>query len=266
MSPVVPWLRNAAGRALTAPTDGHFARLCCVAFVGGAYALTAVPGQADEHILAADNGEVRCQASKSDLTRIALTDDQFAAVSRVQTGSAQEDFAIVHEPTRGDIYLSVPEGYAKPKIAFFGTTRRGFVYKFDCHVAGEAALQVFVTNVDLESPQAAPPDLQTMVVLDDRAVALVRAMFEQRSIAGFEIRDAARAPVNVGDLKVQLVSEYRSPAMTGKVLRIENKGAASMTLQEELIAGDGVIAVSISNRNLARGQATAAYVVVPSGE
>ena len=64
---------------------------------------------------------------------------------------------------------------------------------------------------------------------------------------------------------MQLVSEYRSPTMTGKVLRIENTGAAPMTLQEELIAGDGAIAVSISNRDLASGQATAAYVVVPTG-
>jgi conjugal transfer pilus assembly protein TraK len=90
-------------------------------------------------------------------------------------------------------------------------------------------------------------------------------MFEQRRVAGFEISDAARAPVNVGDLKVQLVSEYRSPAMTGKVLRIENNGSEPMTLKEEIIAGDGAIAVSISNPNLASGQATAAYVVVPSG-
>ena len=90
-------------------------------------------------------------------------------------------------------------------------------------------------------------------------------MFEQRRVAGFEISDAARAPVNVGDLKVQLVSEYRSPTMTGKVLRIENNGSEPMTLKEEIIAGDGAIAVSISNPNLASGQATAAYVVVPSG-
>ena len=90
-------------------------------------------------------------------------------------------------------------------------------------------------------------------------------MFEQRPVTGFEISDAARAPVNVGDIKVQLVSEYRSPTMTGKVLRIENTGAAPMTLQEELIAGDGAIAVSISNRDLASGQATAVYVVVPTG-
>jgi conjugal transfer pilus assembly protein TraK len=265
MNPIVPSLLIATGSVLASRLDCQLLRLCGVVMVGGALALTAVPALADEHILAADNGEVRCKASKSDLTRISLKDDQFVSVSRVQTGVPQEDFSIVHEPTRGDIYLSVPDGYSKRKISFFGTTRRGFVYKFDCEVSGEAALQVFVANADLENPRGALQSMEASATLDDRAVSLVRAMFEQRRIAGFEISDAARAPVNVGDLKVQLVSEYRSPTMTGKVLRIENNGAEPMTLKEEIIAGDGAIAVSISNPNLASGQATAAYVVVPSG-
>lgn len=226
--------------------------------------LAGSPALADENILAIDNGEVRCRASKADLTRIALKDDRFVAVSRVQTGIEGHDFSIVHEPTRGDIYISVPEGYAKPNISFFGTTQKGFVYKFDCQVAGDAAVQVFVANADVENPAPAPEVLDAAGALEDRAVGLVRAMFEQRPVSGFQISDAARAPVTVGDLKVQLVSEYRSPSMTGKVLRIENTGSSPLVLREELIAGDGAIAVTISNPNLASGQATAAYVVVPA--
>lgn len=240
-------------------------RIGRIALVGAALSVPVFPALADETILAADNGEVLCQASKADLTRISLKDDQFVAVSRVQTGNPAEDFSIVHEPTRGDIYLSVPEGYAKSNISFFGTTQKGYVYKFSCQVGGDEALQVFVANADLENPQAAAEVLQAFGSLDDRAVGLVRAMFEQRPVIGFEISDDARAPVNVGDLKVQLVTEYRSPTIVGKVLRIENTGASPMALREELIAGDGAIAVTISNPNLASDQATAAYVVVPAG-
>lgn len=264
MKPILPSWRCSTAGVLATRMDCHAARLCGGVLAGIALALTAAPALADQHILVADNGEVHCRASKSDLTRISLKDDQFVAVSRIQTGIAQDDFSIVHEPNRGDIYLSVPDGYAKSKISFFGTTRRGFVYKFDCEVVGEAALQVFIANADLENPQAAPQAHQLSASLDEQAISLVRAMFEQRSVAGFEISDAARAPVNVGDVKVQLLSEYRSPAMTGKVLRVENNGAAAITLNEALIAGDGAIAVSISNPSLASGQATAAYVVVPS--
>lgn len=235
------------------------------ALVAAASVFASSPAQADENILAVDNGEVRCRASKADLTRIALKDDRFVSVSRVQTGLEGQDFSIVHEPTRGDIYISVPEAYSKPNISFFGTTQKGFVYKFDCQVGGDAAVQVFVANADIENPVPPAEMLQADLSLEDRAVGLVRAMFEQRSVTGFQINDAPRAPVNVGDLRVQLVSEYRSPTMTGKVLRIENTGSSPLVLREELIAGDGAIAVTISNPNLASGQATAAYVVVPAG-
>lgn len=265
MSIILSSLMFASGGVLASRVDCQLARLSGLSLIGAALIVSAAPVSAQEHILAVDNGEVACQASKSDLTRIALKDDQFVSVSRVQTGIASEDFAIVHEPTRGDIYLSVPEGYSKPNISFFGTTQKGFVYKFDCRVDGDGALQVFIANADLENPEPPAVTLQAYAPLEDRAVGLVRAMFEQRPVSGFEISDAARAPVNVGNVKVQLVSEYRSPSMTGKVMRIENTGPDPVVLNEQLIAGDGAIAVTISNPNLASGQATSAYVVVPSG-
>lgn len=257
-------LKVASVALLPSRIDYQLARLSGAAMIAGALGLAASPAFAREHILTVDNGEVRCQASKSDLTRIALKDDQFIAVSRVQSGVPSEDFSIVHEPTRGDLYLSVPQGYARPTISFFGTTKKGFVYKFDCRVSGEGAQQVFVANADIENPQPPAETLEVSAPLETQAVGLVRAMFEQRPVTGFEISDAARAPVNVGNLKVQLVTQYRSPTMTGKVLRVENIGDAALVLTEQLIAGEATIAVTISNPNLASGQATAAYVVVPS--
>ncbi|WP_081996311.1 type-F conjugative transfer system secretin TraK [Croceibacterium mercuriale] len=227
-------------------------------------ALLAVPAFADQSIMVADNGEVQCEVSEQDLTRISLKDDAFAAVSKIEAGSPLEDFSVVHEPTRGDLYISVPEGYTRPSVSFFGTTQKGFVYKFSCQVGGADARQVFVTNADLENPQPPATELASAAPLNDQALGLVGAMFEQRTVRGFEIRDEPRAPVNVGDLKVQLVSEYLSPTLAGKVLRIENTGGAPMTLAEELVAADGAIAVSIANRELQPGQVTAAYVVTPA--
>ncbi|MEL6487019.1 MAG: type-F conjugative transfer system secretin TraK [Pseudomonadota bacterium] len=264
MSTILSSVMIASGALLASRIDCEALRLSGGAMIVGSLVIAASPAAAQEHILAVDNGEVRCKASKSDLTRIALKDDQFIAVSRVQSGVPGEDFSIVHEPTRGDLYLSVPQGYAKPNISFFGTTKKGFVYRFDCRVSGEGALQVFVANADIENPQPPAETLQANAPLETQAVGLVRAMFEQRPVTGFDISDAARAPVNVGTLKVQLITQYRSPTITGKVLRIENTGDAPLILNEQLIAGDAAIAVTISNPNLERGQATAAYVVVPS--
>ena len=172
MNPLVSALMFASGSVLASRLC-HLSRLTGAALIASGLVLTASPALADETILVADNGEVRCQASKSDLTRISLKDDQFVSVSRVQSGIESEDFSIVHEPTRGDIYISVPQGYAKPNISFFGTTQNGFVYKFDCQVAVEAAVQVFVANADVERPQARPETLQANASLDDRAVGLV---------------------------------------------------------------------------------------------
>ena len=155
MNPLVSALMFASGSVLASRLC-HLSRLTGAALIASGLVLTASPALADETILVADNGEVRCQASKSDLTRISLKDDQFVSVSRVQSGIESEDFSIVHEPTRGDIYISVPQGYAKPNISFFGTTQNGFVYKFDCQVAVEAAVQVFVANADIDGSPPAP--------------------------------------------------------------------------------------------------------------
>ena len=212
MNPVISSLMIVSGGLLASRLDCYLTRLSGAALIAGAFVISAAPALAQEHILAVDNGEVRCQASKSDLTRIALKDDQFVAVSRVQSGIEAEDFSIVHEPTRGDIYLSVPGGYTKPNISFFGTTQKGYVYKFDCQVSGDGALQVFVANADIEHPQPQAETLQA-ASLDDRAVGLVRAMFEQRPVTGFEISDAARAP-REGEfalLSVTIASEISGP-------------------------------------------------------
>lgn len=271
MSDMVVACEIASGVSLVSSID-CFARRCIGALLVGAGLMSAGPAFADQTVVAADNGAVQCDASKLDLTRISLKGDQFAAVSKVTTGIATEDFSVVHEPTRGDIYISVPEGYSRSTISFFGTTQKGYVYKFVCQVSGGEAKQVFVSNEDLAKPLKAAGPMQTKAAaaqsslpLDQQAVGLVKAMFEQRPIDGYEIRDVPRTPVNVGNLKVQLVSEYDGLTMAGRVLRIENTGTEPVVVTDDLVAAQGAIAVSISNASLQPGQATGAYVVVPAG-
>lgn len=241
-------------------------RVAASLFALGAAALTpTVAIAADENLLVADNGEVRCTASQRDLTRFALKDDQFASVSKVSTGVPTEDFSVVNEPIRGDIYVSVPEGYSRRAISFFGTTRKGFVYKFLCAIAGDDAKQIFVANADLEKAQA-PQASNPAASERDTAVRLVQAMYAQGTADGFEVRQRVLTPVNVGDLKVQMVAEYAGIALTGKSIKIENKGRKRADITEEMIAPADAVAVTISNPRLEPGQATMAYVVVPTGD
>lgn len=77
--------------------------------IGAAAILTARPALADQYKMAADNARVDCTVSRHELTRISLIGDQIAAVSKVAAGGPYNDFSVVNEPIRGDIYVAVPD-------------------------------------------------------------------------------------------------------------------------------------------------------------
>ena len=87
-----------------------------------AFLLATQPALADQTIMASDSSQVDCTASAKDLTRISLVEDAFASVSKISTGNPREDFSVVNEPVRGDIYLSVPDGFGRTALSFFRTT------------------------------------------------------------------------------------------------------------------------------------------------
>jgi len=230
-----------------------------VGALGGAGA-----AHADQNIMAADNGTIRCEASAKDLTRISLKDDQFASVSKMQAENPAEDFQVVNEPVRGDIYLSVPSGYPKPNLSFFGTTKKGFVYKFLCAVGGVEPRQVFIANVDVEEARSVSDVIPSGLAPGEAAARLISAMYEQRSVEGYEISWRSRMPVTTGSLKVQLVGEYVGGQVTGKILKITNDATSPAVLSEDQVGPSDAVGVSITNAKLAPGQVTMAYVVVRS--
>lgn len=226
--------------------------------------LMASPALADETLLATDNSEVACTISKSGLTRVSLKDDRFASVSKLTTGNETDDFSVVNEPTRGDIYISVPEGFTKDEVSFFGTTAKGFVYKFACRLEGERAHQVFVENRDILGEQ--PAELARALSPQETSASLIQAMYQSQAMDGFEIRQPSMNPVMVGLLKVQMITEYRGLNLVGRVLRIENTGKEPAVLNEQTIAPSNAVAVSVAKTELARGEATTAYIITPSGQ
>ena len=224
----------------------------------------ASPAFADETLLASDNSEVACTISKAGLTRISLKDDRFASVSKLTTGVETEDFSVVNEPTRGDIYISVPEGFDRAEVSFFGTTAKGYVYKFACRLEGERAHQVFVENRDIMGEK--PAELARAASPQETSASLVQAMYQSHAIDGFEIRQPALDAVMVGELKVQMITEYRGLSLAGRVLRIENTGKKPVTLDEQVFAPSNAIAVSVAEPNLGPGRTTTGYIVTPSGQ
>lgn len=237
------------------------AALLCVA----GFPLLTAPAWADQTIMAADSAQVDCQASAKDLTRISLVEDAFASVSKISTGLSTEDFSVVNEPVRGDIYLSVPDGYAKSALSFFGTSKRGYVYKFVCKIAGEQAVQVFVSNPVIVNENAAQDAPAQKADHQEAAVELMQTMARNGEAEGYEMRQRSLRPVYVGDLKVQMIAEYRGSDLTGKVLRIENKGGAPIELNEATVAPTNLLAVSIAEPSLGPGKATTAYLISQDG-
>lgn len=238
-----------------------------VALVSAALLAGSSAQAADQNLLAQDNGTVRCEASLKDLTRIALKGDKFASVSKIQTGNPGEEFQIVNEPIRGDIFLSVGDGFKKPTLSFFGTTQKGYVYKFLCTVSGDEAKQVFLANADAEpGERVASIRLPATMDVGDKATRLIKAMYEQANVEGFEQDWRPLTPVQVGSLSVQLVGLYRGATLLGEMLRIENRGEKAADLVEEQIAPKGALAVSIVNPRLAPHEVTTAFVVeAPEG-
>lgn len=254
---------------MTSSSPVGVARLLSASWRGGALLVPlclAVPcnAHADQTLLVADNAEVQCEASLKDLTRISLKDDQFASVSKITSANASDDFAVVNEPIRGDIYLSVPETYSHHMLSFFGTTRRGYVYKFACTLTGDDARQVFITNADIDhlAPEVTP-DRDTPSD-EEAATRLVRAMAGQLPADGFEVRWQPLVPVMVGPLRIQALGEYRGTRLSGRILRLENRGTAPVRLLEEAVGSAGSVAVSIANPDLAPNQVTTAYIVDPT--
>lgn len=254
----------AAGSGLAARTFCAASRFTGAALLAIGAVLLASPASADETLLASDNSEVACTVSRSGLTRVSLKDDRFASVSKLTTGDESDDFAVVNEPTRGDIYISVPEGFSKSEVSFFGTTAKGFVYKFACRLGGEGAHQVFVENRALLSEQ--PAERARASSPHETSAALVQAMYQSQALDGFAIRQPSLSPVMVGALKVQMITEYRGLNLIGRVLRIENTGTAPVTLDEQTLAPSNAVAVSIADPALAPRAVTTAFIVTPVGQ
>lgn len=228
-----------AGALLLSRLDNRGAQLAgSVVFAAGLFGAT--PALADQTLTVEDNARVECVASQRDLTRISLVGDAFASVSKVQPENPLDDFSVVNEQNRGDIYLSVPTGFRPKALSFFGTSRKGYVYKFACRIEPIEAQQIFLANP---------------------AVRLVQAMAGQKVVPGFRMEKAALMPVRSGDVTVQLLAQYRGLDLTGRVLRIENTGKAATELSEAQIAPGDALAIAIASPRLEPHQVTTAYVV-----
>jgi conjugal transfer pilus assembly protein TraK len=266
MTPTICGCGLACGTLLMSRPFDWGGRLIGSGLVAISLVALATPALADQTLMASDNARIDCIASARDLTRISLVGDEIASVSKLQTGNPSEDFSVVNEPVRGDIYVSVPDGFAPKILSFFATSKKGYVYKFACRLAGAEAQQVFVANPAIAGDK--PDETRIAITADpqEQAVKLVQAMYTSSIPDGYRMRQPVMSVVHVGTLKVQMIAEYRGTTLTGKVIRIENTGKAATTITEKIVAPSDAVAITIAEPNLAPGAATTAYIVLTAGE
>ncbi|MGY6298047.1 TraK domain-containing protein, partial [Vibrio parahaemolyticus] len=92
-------------------------------------------------------------------------------------------------------------------LSFFATSKRGYVYKFACRIAGNEAAQVFLSNPAIEKAEAADEAPMGRAAASttspqEGAIQLIQAMYANKVGDGYEMKQRAIRPVHVGDLKV----------------------------------------------------------------
>jgi conjugal transfer pilus assembly protein TraK len=217
----------------------------------------ASPALADQRFAVADNGEVACQLSLRDITRISAVGDAFVTDIKRSASSSAQEYSVANEESRGDLYLSFPDGAKVGRVSFFGITRKNFVYKFDCTVVDLPAQQVFIENAAAldEAPKSSPESEW------ERLLAIGSAMAEGRPYPGFAVSATAMEPRFFGGLKVQVRTVYEGADLVGKIVDITNVGKSAIALREEELKPPGTVWFSVSDMRVEPGKSVVEYVL-----
>jgi conjugal transfer pilus assembly protein TraK len=234
-----------------------------VTLVLGLVAPMAPPAHADQFQMAADNARVPCGVSRRELTRFSLVGDQFGALNKVSAGTPYNDFSVTHDPLRGDIYISVPDGFAPRTLTFFATSKKGYVYQFVCEVRDVESQQIFVTNPAIASGEARTWEEETP--LRTTAVRLIQAMAANATVAGYQVSQPGSTSRQSGNLLLTLMAEYRGARLVGRAIRIQNRAVTATTLAEADLAPPGTLALTIERPELAPGEASMVFFVSEIG-
>lgn len=228
---------------------------------GLALLLGATAANADQPISVKDGGEVGCVLSLRGITRIAPINDAFVSDIRRSASDPSIDLSVANEPNRGDLYVSLPDGYMSGQpVSFFTITRKSMVYKFKCVVSDVESQQIFLRNPDLdalaasERPQSTDPW--------DKSVGLIQAMAEGRPADGFTVDANPARPVQVGKVRVQVMSVYTGVDRVGKKIAIKNMGSSVVKLDDNELRPTGTIAAEIQQKELKPQEETYQYIIL----
>lgn len=220
--------------------------------------LSPIIALADQHVPVSDGGEVQCYLAAKGVTRISLVGDAFAASVRRPVGDGAADITVQSEPTRGDIYVSVPDGFPNGAVSFFAISRKGFTYKFRCTLTPTDAQQIFVEN----PASTGGADTRSAAQVWEAPVLLLKAMTAKLPLTGYVVTNSEAKATRVGPLQVLSQATYDGPDMLGKVLQITNLGPKDIDVSEADLSPPNALLASVTHPHLRPHEVTEAFVVM----
>lgn len=193
-----------------------------------------------------DGGVVSGYVSASGVTRISFAGDQ-AASSPMSQGGSGPGFSLVHEPSTGDLYLTLLRDPGRNERAgaasFFVTTKAGFTYQIELAARDVPSTQIEIRNPELQIRRA--ERAAASAPMETRVVTLSRAMWNDALIDGYAIKRPVRRERAAGSLRVSVEAIYEGADLNGRVLRVRNPSRGTVYVHEGLFLAPGVLAVSL---------------------
>lgn len=225
------------------------------------------PAEAQQLLEATDGEVVSGYVSATGVTRLSFLGDAASSVQMGQGGDGP-GFSIVHEPAKGDLYLTLVrdprQGERASAASFFVTTREGFTYQVEL-----AARDVPSTQISIRNPEIALKAAQAKASADPqevRIVALTRAMWSGLTADGYRIERPYQRERVAGSLRLSVNAVYEGRDLTGRVLTVRNNTPGVVTVDEAVFMAPGVLSVTLKgHRSLASGE-TAQILIVDQGE
>lgn len=223
--------------------------------------------QAEQLVQATDGGVINGSVSANGVTRVSFIGDQAASVQLAQGGEGP-GFSIAHEPSTGDLYLTLARdprrGEAAGAASFFVTTRQGFTYQVELAARNIPSTQIEIRNPELGRRAAEQVMADTPMI--DRVVTLNRAMWNGALIEGFQLKRPLQRERPAGSFRLTPLAIYEGPDFTGRVIQIRNPTPGTIEISEDIFMAPGVVSVVIKGLRTLPSGSTASVLIIDQGD
>lgn len=225
--------------------------------------IASSPVLAQQIVEVRDGGVITGYVSASGVTRLSFTGDEAASAPMSQGGSGP-GFALVHEPSTGDLYLTLARdprrGESVGAVSFFVTTKAGATYQVELSARDVPSTQIEVRNPELQIRRA--ERAAASAPFEARIVTLTRAMWSGALADGFDIQRPVQRERAVGSLRFTVQAAYEGADLTGRILTVRNPSRGAVVVTEHLFITPGVLAVALKGSGeLGPGESLEVFVI-----